>query len=112
MQFTILSDKLLTLSEEPFAYEFRVMHARETRTMAINLGIIQKYVQGLALPTAGRPQLTSLPLEEGGQHGSFAQLTWPYLKFYKALSPLTTIGKARRSTGLQVLSGHSRLGVI
>lgn len=51
MQFTIVSDKLPTLSEEQFAYEFRVVHARETRTMAINLGIIQKYVQGLALPT-------------------------------------------------------------
>lgn len=80
MQFTILSDKLLTLSEEQFAYEFRVVHARETRTVAINLGISQKYVRGLALPTAGRPQLTNLPLEERGQYGSFAQLTWSSLE--------------------------------
>lgn len=79
MQLTILSDKLPTLSEEQFAHEFRVVHARETRTIATNLGIILQYVQGLALPTVGRPQLTNLPLEEG-QYQSFAQLTWPSLE--------------------------------
>jgi hypothetical protein len=79
MQLSILSDKLPTLSEEQFAHEFRVVHARETRAIAVNLGIILKYVQGLALPTVGRPQLTNLPLEEG-QYQSFAQLTWPSLE--------------------------------
>ena len=83
MQLTILGDKLPTLSDKQFTHEFRVVHAQETRTMAINLGILNKYVQGLALPTAGRPPLTNLPLEEGGEGGqyrSFAQLTWPSLE--------------------------------
>ncbi|RAO68964.1 uncharacterized protein BHQ10_004976 [Talaromyces amestolkiae] len=79
MQLTILSDKLPTLSETQFAHEFRTVHAQQTRAIAINLGIILKYVQGLALPTVGRPKLINLPLEEL-QYRSFAQLTWPSLE--------------------------------
>ncbi|KAJ5379575.1 hypothetical protein N7509_012694 [Penicillium cosmopolitanum] len=79
IKLTILSEKLPELTSEQFKHEFREVHANQTKDVATNLGIILKYVQGLALPLVGQKSLSNLPLKEGKDCQSFAQLTWPAL---------------------------------
>jgi hypothetical protein len=81
MQFTILSTKLPNQSTPQFIHEFRNVHATETISMANSLGIISRYVQGLALSSAGQQDIKDLPLPAPREPLiSFAQLTWPALE--------------------------------
>lgn len=80
MKFTIIADKLPTLSVDEFKHEFCHVHAQETKQAASSLGLITRYTQGLATIDHGATQqlLTHLPLpEHPGPYQSLAQLTWP-----------------------------------